>query len=109
MFVVLYVVFNHNNIFNGNIFGEGTDLKKPLIIAMIGVLLFYLFMTWDNKEDNLDDVPKYKITNNRVRNNMSDLFQLPMSSNEFDIFKSPQRFNNNFNNNLNNNFGIGFG
>ncbi len=104
MFVVLYVVFNHNNISNGNIFGEGNDLKKPLIIAMIGVLLFYLFMTWD-KEDNIDNVPKYRITNNRVRNNMnnnmSDLFQLPMSSaNEFDIFKSPQR--------LNNNFGIGF-
>ena len=96
MFVVLYLVFNHNNIRNGNIFGEGNNLRRPLIIALIGVLLFYLFMTWDNK-DNIDNVPKYRITNNRVRNNMSELFQLPMSSvNEFNIFKSPQQLNNNF-------------
>ena len=67
MFVVLYVFFNINNLRNGDIF-SGNNLKKTLIIALIGTLLFYLYMTW---EEN-DKVPSYSIANKKLDMNNSN-------------------------------------
>jgi hypothetical protein len=66
MFAVLYIFFNMRNVRNGDIF-NGNDIKKPLIIALIGVLLLYLYMTWENN-DEIE--PSYSIANKRL--NMND-------------------------------------
>ena len=69
MFAVLYIFFNMDNIRNGDVFNDGSDYKKPLIIALIGTLLVYLFMTWDNDDEK---VPSYSIGNNRIQMNRLD-------------------------------------
>ena len=69
MFAVLYIFFNMDNIRNGDIFSDECEYKKPLIIALIGTLLVYLFMTWDCDEER---VPSYSIGNNRVSMNRLD-------------------------------------
>jgi len=69
MFAVLYIFFNMDNIRNGDVFNDESDYKKPLIIALIGTLLVYLFMTWDNDDEK---VPSYSIGNNRIQMNRLD-------------------------------------
>ena len=69
MFAVLYIFFNMDNIRNGDIFSDECEYKKPLIIALIGTLLVYLFMTWDCDDER---VPSYSIGNNRVSMNRLD-------------------------------------
>ena len=66
MFVVLYIFFNMRNLRDGDIF-NGSDIKKPLLITLIGTLLFYLYMTWEEE----DKVPSYSIANNKL--NMNNL------------------------------------
>ena len=58
-----------NNIRNGDVFNDESEYKKPLIIALIGTLLVYLFMTWDCDEESF---PSYSIGNNRVSMNRLD-------------------------------------
>ncbi len=62
MFSVLYVFFNMESIRNGDIFSDGSNYKKPLIIALIGTLVYYLYETWDNKEEGKYS---YSIANKR--------------------------------------------
>ncbi len=69
MFAVLYIFFNMDNIRDGDLFNDGSEYKKPLIIALIGTLLVYLFMTWDNDDEQ---VPSYSIGNNRLQTNRLD-------------------------------------
>ena len=69
MFAVLYIFFNMDNIRNRDIFSDECEYKKPLIIALIGTLLVYLFMTWDCDDER---VPSYSIGNNRVSMNRLD-------------------------------------
>jgi hypothetical protein len=86
MLVVLYFIFNISNLRDGDIFSNENELKKPLIIALIGTLLLYLYLTWDNNLDN-DIIPNYSIANNRIRlNNNSN----PM---EESIFLDPRFLN----------------
>ena len=91
MFAVLYIFFNMKNIRNGDIF-NGSDIKKPLIIALIGALLFYLYMTWENN----DEVePSYSIGNRRLNMNDSRMnFMDNISPSEQSIFlgSRPQPF-----------------
>ena len=63
MFAVLYIFFNIDIIKNGDLFSDASEYKKPLIIALIGTLLVYLFLTWDNDDE---PVPSYSIGNNRL-------------------------------------------
>ncbi len=86
MFVVLYILFNMNNLRSGNIF-SGENIKKPLLIALIGTLLFYLYMTWE--ED--DKVPSYSIANKKL--NMNNLNQMNYMNNftEPSIFLSSRQ------------------
>lgn len=69
MFGVLYIFFNMNNIRNGDIFNDGSEYKKPLIIALIGTLLYYLYETWDKEEKGSHS---YSIANNRFGTNSSN-------------------------------------
>ena len=91
IFVVLYIIVNFNNICNGMIFSEDNNIRKPLLLALIISLLGYLFVTWDDNSQ-LEEIPKYKIVNNRLNNKIEELpiiIDLP-----------PYRFNSN--NNLKN-------
>jgi hypothetical protein len=94
MFVVLYIFFNMDNIRNGDVFSDGSEYKKPLIISLIGALIVYLFLTWDSDDEY---VPSYSIGNNRVsmnRMNVLDRLNLMDSYNsEPQIFLS-SRFGN---------------
>jgi len=69
MFAVLYIFFNMDNIRNGDLFSDESEYRKPLIIALIGTLLVYLFMTWDCDDET---VPSYSIGNNRLQTNRLD-------------------------------------
>lgn len=93
MFVVLYIIFNMNNLKNGDIFGNDNDIKKPLLIALIGTLLYYLYMTWD-KDNEL--VPTYSIANNRVGKNSSNKisFMNNLIPSEESIFLDPRFLGN---------------
>jgi hypothetical protein len=64
IFVVLYVIVNFNNIYNGSMFSANNNIRKPLLLALIISLLGYLFVTWDNSGQS-EEIPKYKIVNNR--------------------------------------------
>jgi hypothetical protein len=90
MFAVLYIFFNMNSL-GGNIFG-GVELKKPLLISLIGTLLFYLYMTWEQDDNN---VPSYSIANRKFNMNNSNRmnFMNDLSNNELSIF-SKQPFGN---------------
>ncbi len=80
-----------NNIRNGDVFNDESEYKKPLIIALIGTLLVYLFMTWDCDEESF---PSYSIGNNRVSMNRLDKMNFMDSYNsEPQIFLS-SRFGN---------------
>lgn len=89
MFAVLYILFNMRSLRGGNMFG-GVELKRPLLISLIGTLLFYLYMTWD--EEN--NVPSYSIANKRMNfmnesNKMN--FMNELINNEPSIFLSPRQ------------------
>jgi len=83
MFAVLYIFFNMNIIRNRDIFSDESDYKKPLIIALIGTLLVYLFLTWDCDDEN---IPSYSIANNRVSMNRLDRMNIMDSYSEQPIF-----------------------
>jgi len=83
MFAVLYIFFNMDIIRNGDIFSDDSDYKKPLIIALIGTLLVYLFLTWDCDDEN---IPSYSIANNRVSMNRLDRMNIMDSYSEPQIF-----------------------
>jgi hypothetical protein len=90
IFVVLYIIVNYNNIYNGMIFSEVNNIRKPLLLALIISLLGYLFVTWDDGNSQLEEIPKYKIVNNKLNNKIEELpiiIDLP-----------PYRFNNNYKN-----------
>ena len=81
MLVVLYFIFNISNLRDGDIFSNENELKKPLIIALIGTLLLYLYLTWDNTlDDNI--IPNYSIANNKIRFNN----RIPMEESIFSRF-----------------------
>jgi hypothetical protein len=69
MFSVLYIFFNIDSIRNGDIFNDDSNYKKPLIIALIGTLVYYLYETWDKKEDGKYS---YSIANKRYGSNSSN-------------------------------------
>jgi len=69
MFSVLYVFFNMESIRNGDIFSDGSNYKKPLIIALIGTLVYYLYETWDKKDGGKYS---YSIANKRLGSNSSN-------------------------------------
>ena len=69
MFSVLYVFFNMDSIRNGDIFNDGSNYKKPLIIALIGTLLYYLYETWDKEGKGSHS---YSIANKRFGTNSSN-------------------------------------
>lgn len=88
MFAVLYTFFNMDNIRNGDLFSDGSEYRKPLIIALIGTLLIYLFMTWDCDDEK---VPAYSIGNNRVqmdRLNRMNFMNMDSYNSEPQIFLS---------------------
>jgi hypothetical protein len=90
MFVVLYIFFNMRNLRDGDIF-NGSDIKKPLLIALIGTLLFYLYMTWEMEDES---VPSYSIANNRLNMNNSNKMNFMnnfMQSDEPSIFLSSRQ------------------
>ena len=89
IFVVLYIIVNYNNIYNGMIFSEVNNIRKPLLLALIISLLGYLFVTWDDGNSQLEEIPKYKIVNNKLNNKIEEL---PII---IDI--PPYRFNSNNN------------
>ena len=96
MFAVLYIFFNMANIRNGDIFNDESEYKKPLIIALIGALLVYLFMTWDCDEER---VPSYSIGNNRVSMNRLDKMNFMDMDMDMDSNSQPlifERFRNTF-------------
>ena len=64
IFVVLYVIVNINNIYNGLIFSSNNNIRKPLLLALIISLLGYLFVTWDCNNIS-EEIPKYKIINKK--------------------------------------------
>lgn len=89
IFVVIYIIVNFNNICNGMILSEENNIRKPLLLALIISLLGYLFVTWDDGNNQLEEIPKYKIVNNRINNNIEEapiIIDLP-----------PYRFNSNNN------------
>jgi hypothetical protein len=88
MFSVLYIFFNMDSIKNGDIFNEDSNYKKPLIIALIGTLLYYLYETWDKKEDGKYS---YSIANKRYGSNSSNNISFPnnLSEGESLIFLAP--------------------
>ena len=88
MFSVLYIFFNMDSIRNGDIFNEDSNYKKPLIIALIGTLLYYLYETWDKKEDGKYS---YSIANKRYGSNSSNNRGYPsnLSEGESLIFLAP--------------------
>jgi hypothetical protein len=93
MFAVLYIFFNMDNIRNGDVFNDGSEYRKPLIIALIGILLVYLFMTWDSDDEK---VPSYSIGNNRLQMNRLDrmnFMNMDSYNSEPEILLSP-RFRN---------------
>jgi len=58
-----------DSIRDGDIFNDSSNYKKPLIIALIGTLLYYLYETWDKKEDK---TYSYSIANKRFGINSSN-------------------------------------
>lgn len=89
MFAVLYIFFNMKSLKSGNTIG-GLNLKKPLLISLIGTLLFYLYITWD--EDN-NNYPSYSIANKKFSMNNSNRnnFINDFSNNEPSIFLSSRQ------------------
>jgi len=98
MFSVLYVFFNMKSLRNGNLFNDESDYKKPLIIALIVTLLYYLYATWDKKEE---EIYSYSIANNRLGVNNSNRMNCPCNYSDDDslIFLAPSH---------NKTFGIGY-
>jgi hypothetical protein len=90
MFAVLYIFFNMDTIKNGELFNDESEYKKPLIIALIGTLLLYLYMTWDCDEEQ---VPSYSIGNNRLQINRLDKMNFDSYNSEPQIFLA-SRFGN---------------
>lgn len=90
MFAVLYIFFNMDTIKNGELFNDESEYKKPLIIALIGTLLLYLYMTWDCDEEQ---VPSYSIGNNRLQMNRLDKMNFDSYNSEPQIFLA-SRFGN---------------
>jgi hypothetical protein len=88
IFIVLYIIINYNNMYNGLIINENNNIRKPLLLALIISLLGYLFVTWDDCNCQLDEIPKYKIVNNKLNNKIDEpiIIDLP-----------PYRFNSNNN------------
>ena len=88
MLAVLYIFFNMDNLRSGDFLSKG-NLKKPLLISLIGTLLFYLYMTWD--EEN--NVPSYSIANRKLNMNNSNRMNLIFDSNndEPSIFLSSRQ------------------
>lgn len=84
MFVVLYIFFNMNILRNRNMSNSECEYRKPLIIALIGTLLVYLFLTWDCDDD--ENVASYSIGNNRVSMNRLDRMNMMDSYSEPQIF-----------------------
>jgi len=69
VFCVLYIIFNIDSIKNGDIFNSNSQYRKPLIIALIVTLLYYLYATWDNKDNKKYS---YSIANNKLDKNSSN-------------------------------------
>jgi hypothetical protein len=67
LFLIVYIVINYSLITEGNIYGG--NLPKTIIITGIIFLILYIFITWQDEDNELveqDDIhfiPKYKIVN----------------------------------------------
>lgn len=69
VFCVLYIMFNIDDIRNGDIFNSDSQYRKPLIIALIVTLVYYLYATWDKKDK---ESYSYRIANKKLGINSSN-------------------------------------
>jgi hypothetical protein len=71
LFVIVYIIINWNKVSNNNYF-TGEFVKSILITGII-ILIFHMFITWDDDFNNYDNdiaIPKYKFQNNFETNNL---------------------------------------
>lgn len=66
LFIIVYLIINWSVVLNGNYFG-GVYTKSILITGII-FLIFHMIITWDDNindsNDEIIDIPKYKLQNN---------------------------------------------
>lgn len=60
LFLVVYIVINFSIIKEGNIYGG--NIPKTIIITGVIFLILYIFLTWEDEEENVV-IPKYNINN----------------------------------------------
>ncbi len=77
LFLIVYIVINYSVISEGNIYRG--NLPKSLIITGVIFLILYVFVIWeeDNNElgaqDEIEFIPKYKIVNKiNIKENTSE-------------------------------------
>jgi hypothetical protein len=108
LFVVVYIVINYNIIKNGNIYAG--NFPKTFIITGIIFLILYIFMVWDDENEEIVYVPKYKIVNKPIlEEQYNENIQLTQPNQELKIENLNTKYikeNLNFNNNDNSNIFI---
>jgi hypothetical protein len=72
LFLVVYIVINYSIVHDGNIY-DG-NIPKTIIITGIIFLILYIFLTWeDDNEEEIVLIPKYKIVNKiNINDNIRD-------------------------------------
>lgn len=85
LFLVVYIIINYSVIQEGNIYGG--NIPKTIIITGIIFLILYIFLIWeDNEQDNQQEdmilIPKYKIVNKiNIKDNRDNEQQLIKDNN----------------------------
>lgn len=67
LFVVIYIIINYENVFNGDIFNGRLCIVKVVLITGIISLIVYLFTTWDIDDVQSDiEIKKFTLNNNKI-------------------------------------------
>ena len=101
LFVVIYIISNYQLIIDGKMF-NGNYIKSILITGII-ILILYLYATWDDNQNNTDDISIQKFKLNNI--NKNSIIENPTSGkNKYIIINNNDKFNinNNDKSNINN-------
>lgn len=100
LFLVVYTVINYSIIKDGNIYGG--NIPKTVIITGIIFLVLYIFLTWDDEEEEeLIVIPKYRIINkinikeNEPKESIKKEIVVPAISEDIDAVKDIKVENSN--------------
>ena len=103
LFLIVYIVINYSLISDGNIYGG--NLPKTIIITGVIFLILYVFIIWEENDDNkelveqndIEFIPKYKIVNKiNIKEDISESSQEVQQNSQPD-FLIKDKYNNKYN------------